>query len=117
MASVTQHASGTRTTAPVEGAFTSLGSDPDTTVGHFSLFVDLSVMQAGDTLVIQLVEKTTASTDTQRAVFSQTYTGAQTTEPEFASPVFPLLHGWAFQLKQTAGSSRNFLWSIRKSGD
>lgn len=116
MASVTQYNSGTRTTAPVEANFTSLGTDPDTTAGHFSLFVDCSVMQAGDTLVVQLVEKTTSSSDTQRAVFSKTLTGAQSAEPEFASPVMPLLHGWAFQLKQSAGSSRAFKWSIRKSG-
>lgn len=111
---ITQYANGTRTTAPAEGAFTSIGTDPDTTDGIFQLFVDLSAMQAGDTLVIQAVEKATASGDTQRAIFSQTYSGAQTTEPMFVSPTFILLHGWAFQLKQTAGSSRSYLWSIRQ---
>jgi hypothetical protein len=111
---ISQHDNGTRTTAPVEGAFTSLGTDPNTTDGIFQLFVDLSVMQAGDTLVIQAIEKTTGGGDTQRAIFSQTYSGAQTTEPMFVSPTFIFLHGWAFQLKQTAGSARSYLWSIRQ---
>ena len=115
MATVTQVNSGTRTTSPVEGSFTVLGTSPDTTNGAFCIFIDLSAMLSGDTVVIQMLEKATASGDTQRVVWEKTYTGAQA-EPGMLSPVLPVLHGWAFQMKQTLGSARDYKWSIRRVG-
>ncbi len=117
MASVSELDSGTRTTSPAEGSFTALGTDPQTAAHAAAIFVDLSVMQSGDTTVIQLVEKATGTGDTQRVVWQKTFTGAQSTEPGLLSPMLPLIHGWAFQMKQTAGSSRSYKWSIRVAGD
>jgi hypothetical protein len=115
MPTVTQHNFGTRTTSPPEAAFTSLGTDPDTTNGAFCIFIDLNAMASGDTVVIQEVEKATGSGDTQRVVWEKTYTGVQE-ESGMLSPILPVLHGWTFKLKQTAGSARSYPWSIRKVG-
>lgn len=113
MATIAQLESGTRTTAPVEGAFTSLGTDPQTTDGVFQLALDAFNMAGGDTIVIQAVEKTTGTGDTQRVVWERTYTGVQS-EPLIMSPGLIFLHGWAFKLKHTVGSARDFAWSIRQ---
>lgn len=112
MATISQLESGTRTTAPVEGAFTSLGTDPQTTDGVFQLVLDMFNMASGDTIVVQGVEKV-LSGGTQRVVWERTYSGAQA-EPALMSPGLIFLHGWTFKLKQTAGSARDYDWSIRQ---
>lgn len=112
---IAEHASGTRTTGtPPEGSFTALGTAADTTDGVFQFFVDCVNMARGDTIEIQLLEKAISS-GTARIVYEATLSNVQD-EPIWVSPAIVLMHGWTFQMKQTAGSVRNFDWSQRKIG-
>jgi hypothetical protein len=69
-------------------------------------------MARGDTIEIQLLEKVLSS-GTARLVYEATLSNAQD-EPVWASPALVLMHGWTLQMKQTAGSARDFYWSQRK---
>jgi hypothetical protein len=110
---ITEHASGTRTAGtPPEGSFTALGTAADTTDGVFQFYVDMVNLARGDTVELQLLEKVLSS-GTARIVFEATLSNAQD-EPVWVSPALTLLHGWTFQLKQTAGTARTFDWSIRR---
>ncbi len=112
---ITQHESGTRTAGtPPEAGFTALNTtNPDTTDGVYQFFVDVSAMARGDAIEVQVLEKCTGSGDTARVVFGS-YMANQMDEPMWVSPSIILMHGWTFQLKQTAGTARSFPWSIRK---
>lgn len=112
---ISEHASGTRTAGtPPEASFTVLGTTADTTDGVFQLVVDCGAMVNGDAIEIQLLEKAISSS-TARLVWEAGLGNAQD-EPIYVSPTVILLHGWQFQMKQTAGSARSFPWSIRKVG-
>jgi len=110
---ISEHASGTRTTGtPPEASFTALGTGGDTTDGVFQFYIDCVNMARGDTIEIQLLEKVLSS-GTARLVYEATLSNAQD-EPVWASPALVLMHGWTLQMKQTAGSARDFYWSQRK---
>jgi len=110
---ISEHASGTRTAGtPPEASFTALGTSADTTDGVFQFFIDCNNMANGDTLEIQLLEKALSS-GTARVLFEAALSNAQS-EPLWASPSFVLLHGWTFQIRQTAGTARSYDWSQRK---
>ena len=110
---ISEHASGTRTTGtPPEAGFTALGTSADTTDGVFQFYIDCVNMARGDTIEIQLLEKVLSS-GTARLVYEATLSNAQD-EPVWASPALVLMHGWTLQMKQTAGSARDFYWSQRK---
>lgn len=113
--SISQLESGTRTTAPVEGAFTSLGTNPRALAGVFQLVLDLTNMQSGDTIVVHSMEKAVAA-GSQVIEWERTYTysAGLALEPLLRSPGLIGIHGWGFQMKQTVGGSRNFDWSIRQ---
>ena len=110
---ITEHASGTRTTGtPPEAGFTALGTSADTTDGVFQFFIDCYNMARGDTIKIQVLEKAISS-GTARIIFEATLSNVQD-EPIWVSPSLILMHGWTIQMKQTAGSARDFYWSQRK---
>ena len=110
---VTEFASGTRTAGtPPEAGFTAIGGSANTTDGIFQFFVDVSNLQRGDAVEIQLLEKAISS-GTARLVFEATLANAQD-EPIWASPALALMHGWTLQIKQTLGTARSFDWSIRQ---
>lgn len=110
---ISEHASGTRTAGtPPEGSFTALGTGGDTTDGVFQFFIDTSNMARGDTIEIQVLEKVLSS-GTARIVFEATLSNVQD-EPVWVSPALVLMHGWTLQLKQTAGTARDYYWSQRK---
>ena len=110
---ISEHASGTRTTGtPPESGFTALGTSADTTDGIFQFYIDASNMARGDVIEIQLLEKVLSS-GTSRLVYESMLSHAQD-EPVWVSPSIVLLHGWTFQIKQTAGTARSFDWSIRR---
>lgn len=113
---ITEHASGTRTAGtPPEASFTALGTSGDTTDGVFQFFIDVSNMANGatsDTIEIQVLEKVLSS-GTARVVLESYLVGAQD-EPVWVSPALVLMHGWTLQIKQTAGTARDFYWSQRK---
>ena len=111
---VADHATGTRTAGtPPEASFTALGTGGDTTAGVFCLMLDANAMTGTDTLEIQCLEKATTGS-TARLVWEALLVGVQD-EPIFVSPTLMLLHGWTFQVKQTAGTARAFPWSIVKA--
>jgi|WetSurSiteA1Bulk_404760.scaffolds.fasta_scaffold81555_2 hypothetical protein len=108
---ISEIASGTRTTSPVESSYTALYSSSTTTDGIFCVVMDLTNMAVGDIVEIQLLEKV-LSTGNQKVVFQAIFYDVQA-DPVFISPSLLLMHGWAFGVRQTAGSSRSLDWSIR----
>lgn len=84
---------------------------PETADGAIQVFVDLNELVAGDTVEVRVLEKV-LSTSTARVVWTASFSGVQA-EPNFASPVLLLMHGWSLEMRQTAGTVRDFDWSIR----
>jgi hypothetical protein len=99
-------------TATVGTEHTLNTSTPETTDGIYQLFIDTSAMVAADITEIRIKEKA-RSADTQRQIMVATLAGAQS-DPLWVSPTFVLMNGWDMTLKQTAGTSRAYPWSIRK---
>jgi hypothetical protein len=85
---------------------------PETTDGVYQLFIDVSAMTNGDTLLIKLKEKA-RSGDTQRLLFLWTIKDAQA-EPLWCTATVILLHGFDYTIQQTTGTNRAFPWSLRK---
>lgn len=87
----------------------------DTTPGVYQLVVDLSVLQAGDTVQLRLKTKARASGAgaTARTVRYATYTGVQTdpTDVTLGGDLGFDLYVEA-SLKQTAGVARTFPWKL-----
>ncbi len=88
------------------------GTSPNTVDGVYSFWVSTENMVAGDTLELRIKEKV-ISGGTQLLVSIATISGVQA-DKAWTSPSLILFHGWDFTLKQTAGTGRNFPWSIRK---
>lgn len=108
---VTSHAEGTQTATINTEHF--LGTDPDATDGAFQFVVDLSNMVKGDDLEIRVYEAALSSDGASQQVACFYVNNAQI-DTLFMSPALVLLHRWRFSIKQTAGTGRNFKWSIRK---
>lgn len=90
----------------------SLGSE-ETADAYYQLLVDLSNMVNGD--VLELRAKVKVKTGgTARLVARATYRDAQEEDGCFSVPV-PNIYGVVFTLKQTAGTGRNYDWSILKA--
>lgn len=98
-------------TATVSTEHTLNATSPETTHAVVQVFVDLGNMAQDDDLELRVKEKV-KSGGTQRLVFFATYADAQS--EAFVSPPLQLKNGWDVTLKQTAGTGRNFDWSIRK---
>lgn len=109
---MTEHASGSQVIAALDTAY-KLGTTDDPTDGVFCLFVDTSVMERGDRIVLRVFEKV-RSTGTKRRVLEIPYTNEQS-DPVAYTPWFPLMHAWDFEIEQTDGTARTFEWSIRKA--
>lgn len=80
-------------------------------MGVYTLLVDASNMQAGDTLEIILGLKVT-SVGTVRDVFVASFSDAQTTEPHKISIPINAPYGCTAYLRQTAGTGRSFDWTL-----
>lgn len=76
----------------------------------YVLLVDLNNMVAGDILELRIKVKV-LSGSTARVYTLATYVGAQP-EPNIISVPVPAVHSVEFTLKQTAGTGRNFDWSV-----
>lgn len=114
---VTVAFSGSETIGTTEWSLTTdtSGPDADTTAGGFTVFLDLSALQAGDRFQFRIYEKV-LSGGTQRVAMLVTFEHAQGTDGAiWVSPCLPLLNGWDMTLKKAAGTDRNIDWSIRKS--
>lgn len=86
--------------------------DPITTDGVYQLYVDASAMVNGDELELRWYEKARAG-DTARVVAFASFANVQG-EPLLMSPPVEIMNGGKCTLKQTAGTGRAFLWSIRR---
>jgi protein involved in polysaccharide export with SLBB domain len=109
---ISQFASETSPAALTVGTEKLLPSTVQTTAGHFQLVLDVTNLAPGDVLEVSVLEKTTASGDTQRRVLIATLRNTQQ-DTLFVSPGLILLNGWQFGIKQTAGTGRVIPWSIR----
>ncbi len=107
---VSEHASGTQSAA-VSTEHDLVATD--TTDGVFQFCVDLAAMAGGDVVELRVKEKC-LSAGTQRTVWTAVYSNDVTNDLSVSPPLI-LMHGWAFTLKQTAGTGRSFPWSARKT--
>ena len=83
-----------------------------TTAGTYQLLVELTNMVDGDELELRIKVKG-RSGSTSRVLFFQTYKHAQGADAIVAiSPPVPAPFEFVATLKQTAGTGRNFVWSI-----
>lgn len=106
---------GTETVGTTEHSMTTdtSGPDVDTSTGVFQAFLDLNAIAAGDTFEFKVYEKVRTG-DTQRAVYSARFAGAQGT-PVWVSPSLILGVGWDMTLKKIGGTDRAINWRISKS--
>ena len=76
--------------------------------------VDLSNMQAGDTVVLRVKDKVLSS-GSEVLAFEQSYSGAQSLDWVCSEPI-AAAHSISLTLHQTAGTNRNYDWSTRSVG-
>lgn len=82
----------------------------ETTAGGYQLTIDLSEMASGDTVTISSDVKTlTGSTAAESHTI--TLSGAQDS-PVFVSVPIAVEHSIAYIVEQTAGTARDFDWSV-----
>jgi hypothetical protein len=108
---ISEHATGSQA-CTVGTEHTLNSTTPETTDGIYQLYLDVSALVAADVLEIRIKEKCRTG-DTIRQLLLSTLAGAQS-DPLWCSPSLILLNGWDMTIKQTAGTSRTILWSIRK---
>lgn len=89
-----------------------LGTDPDTTSGIYTLVVDTANMTRADFTELRVYEKARTG-DTQRQIAMWPLGDAQTNQL-FVSPALPLGIGFKYTLKQTAGVGQAYPWSLRR---
>lgn len=91
----------------------------DTTADEGFIFdaaIDLGNMVAGDTVEIRVYAKLLTG-GTLRRVYYAIFTGTQDDEPNQKSliiyvPAMTVAKEWKMTLKQTAGTGRNFDWTV-----
>ncbi len=107
---------GSETVSTAEHSLTTdtSGPDADSTAGVFQAFLDLNAVAAGDEFEFKVYEKVRTG-DTQRAVYSARFLGAQGT-PVWVSPSLILGVGWDMTLKKIAGTDRAVAWRISRVG-
>lgn len=84
-----------------------------TTDGSYSLWLDTTNMAAGDIYELRIYEKVT-STAAAAKLKGQVITLADAQAGAYECYLGVLMNGWDVTLKRTAGSDRNFSWSIRQ---
>ena len=104
---------GTESVSTTEHSLTTdtAGPDVDTTVGVFQPFLELNALAAGDTFQFRVYEKSRTSGDTQRELYSATFSGAQSS-PLWVGPAICLGIGWDMTLIKIAGTDRTINWRI-----
>jgi len=106
---------GTETISTTEHSMTTdtAGPDVDTTAGVYQAFIDLNALAAYDVFQFKCYEKSRTG-DTQRAVFSAYFEGAQT-DPIAVTPTLMLGVGWDMTLVKISGTDRVINWRISKA--
>jgi len=82
-----------------------------TTAGTYQLAADLSPMQVGDVVELRIKVKVRAASQSQQ-VFYASYADLQGQDVVALSPPVPAPFEFVATLKQVAGTSRSFEWSI-----
>jgi hypothetical protein len=88
------------------------GPDTDTNVGMYQAVLDLNALAAGDVFEFRVYEKA-RSADTQRLMFTATFSNVQGT-PNWISPPMILGNGWDMTLDKISGTDRTITWRISK---
>jgi hypothetical protein len=108
---VTQYASGSQTaTISTEHVVT---ANPETTAGVYQFYVDINALADASEIVEIRVREKARSGDTQRTVWTATFRGGSG-RTLVVTPALMLMHGWDLTIRQTTGTGRAFLWSVRK---
>lgn len=94
------------------GTLHTLGTE-ETTDAYYQLLVDVSVLAAGDVLELS-AELKVKNAGTARVVALATFRDAQAEAAALSVPI-PNIYGLTFKLKQVAGTSRTFDWSILRA--
>lgn len=79
--------------------------------GIYTLVLDTSNLQAGETLDVDLQIKV-VSADPVKTAFSFTYSGVQTAEPVKVHVPVAAPFTANFRIKQTGGTARAFPWTV-----
>lgn len=88
-------------------------TDGDTTDGIYQFFLDLTDLQATETIIIRVYEKV-VSAGTMRVVFRDSIAGALASDDYgWVSPAIVLMHGWKITIATNAAAV-SIPWSIRK---
>lgn len=83
--------------------------------GDYQLLVDMSNLADGDIVEIRVKTKVLSADSSYSTVFMGTYANAQGSDRAIvASPPLMCPCGYSVSLKQTAGTSRDFKWSLNK---
>lgn len=82
--------------------------------GVYQLVVDLANMALGDVVTLKVYGKA-RSTDTERLLYSATYTQVQA-EPLVESVPVVSPHHMKVSLTQSAGTARTFPWAVYSTG-
>lgn len=83
-----------------------------TTSGHYGATIDKSNMQAGDTLEIRYYKKVLTGSSLL-PIEKKTFTDAPAADDKlFYVPQIQCPFGYKITLKQTAGTNRNYEWSV-----
>jgi hypothetical protein len=82
-----------------------------TTAGVYQVVVDLANLAKADEFTLKVYE-TALAAGTKRALWTQTFLGAQPSL--YTSPSLILMNGWDFTLIKNAGTDRAITASIRK---
>lgn len=85
----------------------------ETTDAYYQLLVDVSAMANGDVLELS-AELKVKTAGTARVVALATFRDVQTEAAAISIPI-PNIYGLTFKLKQVAGTSRTFDWSILRA--
>lgn len=111
---VTKLASGTQLAT---GGVDTLYSDAAALAKTLQVVLDLANMQAADAVTLT-IEIAVRSGGTRRVLFAETFTDAQSI-PDIIqiSRPFPVMHEVLVTLEQTAGTNRNYDWSVQAIGD
>ncbi len=82
-----------------------------TAAGSYQLLVDTSNMVMGDTVELRIKVKVRSASSSAQVMY-EPYSHAQGDDAVKISPPVPAPFEFVATLKQTAGTSRDFVWSI-----
>lgn len=82
-----------------------------TTAATFQFCINCMNMASGDALAVR-VYKTVTGDSQSRVVYSQTFTGSQSSAPIQISPAIGSTNGLKVTIQRTSGSDHAYLWEL-----